>query len=223
MADITIYLGNKNYSSWSLRPWLALKQTGAPFREVVIPLKRPDTAASILRCSPSGRLPVLQDGETIIWESLAICEYLAERFPDAGLWPRARSARAFARSICSEMHSGFANLRNSLPMDLANRWPIGGRLAVIQADVDRVCAIWRECRQRFGGKDSGEFLFGGFSIADAMYAPVVSRFVTYDVPLDETCRDYVAAVMAHSAMQEWMDAARKEPWVINFDVNAQAT
>lgn len=222
MADITIYLGNKNYSSWSLRPWLALKHTGAPFREVVIPLKRPESAASIRACSPSGRLPVLHHGSTVVWESLAICEYLAEQFPDAGLWPRERAARAFARSICSEMHSGFADLRNSLPMDLVNRWPIGGRRAVIQADVDRICAIWRECRQRFGGHGRGEFLFGGFSIADAMYAPVAGRFVTYDVPLDETCRTYMAAVMTQPAMQEWTDAARREPWVMSFDVNAQA-
>ncbi|MGH6933326.1 MAG: glutathione S-transferase family protein [Dongiaceae bacterium] len=223
MTELTIYLGNKKYSSWSLRSWLALKHTGAPFHEIVIPLKQPDTSANLRHCSPSGRVPALHDGETIVWESLAICEYLAERFPAARLWPEDQSARAFARAVSHEMHGGFANLRDNLPMDLANRWPLGNRWGKVQMDIGRIAAIWRECRERFGragGNGAGDFLFGGFSIADAMYAPVVTRMVTYGVPLDELCQSYVAAMMAWPAMREWASSALAEPWVISFDVNA---
>jgi glutathione S-transferase len=221
MTDLTIYLGNKRYSSWSLRPWLALRQTGAPFREVVIPLYRPESSEQIRLKSPSGRVPVLRDGAIVVWESLAICEYLAERFPSARLWPEDRAARAWARAISHEMHSGFANLRANLPMDLANRWPLGDRLLKVRADIERISAIWRETREHFS--DDGKFLFGRFSIADAMYAPVVTRFITYGVPLDDVCQAYVEAVAAWPAMREWQAAAIAEPWTMSFDVNATHT
>jgi len=225
MADLTIYLGNKNYSSWSLRPWLALKQTGAPFEEVMIPLDQPDSIATLRRHSPSGRVPVLQHGALTIWESLAICEYLAEQFPAARLWPEEREARAHARAVSNEMHGGLADLRKYLPMDINRRWPLGDRMAKARRDIERVAAIWRECRARFGSRGAnggGDFLFGGFTIADAMFAPVVTRFVTYSVPLDSVCSAYVAAVQRWPAMQDWTAAAKAEPWVINDDVNTGA-
>jgi glutathione S-transferase len=225
MAEFTIYLGNKNYSSWSLRPWLALKQTGAAFEEVMIQLDQPDSAANLRRHSPSGRVPVLQHGALTIWESLAICEYLAAQFPAARLWPEEREARAHARAVGNEMHGGFAELRKYLPMDINRRWPLGNRMAKVGPDVARVSTIWRECRARFGNygaNGGGDFLFGGFTIADAMFAPVVTRFVTYSVPLDSVCSEYIAAVQRWPAMQDWAAAAKAEPWVINDDVNTGA-
>jgi glutathione S-transferase len=225
MAEFTIYIGNKNYSSWSLRPWLALKHTGAAFEEVIIPLDQKDSAANLRRQSPSGRVPVLRHGTLTIWETVAICEYLAEQFPAARLWPAERDARAHARAVSNEMHAGFAALRNLLPMDISRRWPLGDRLAKVGPDVERVAAIWRECRQRFGSRGAngaGDFLFGGFTIADAMFAPVTTRFLTYSVPLDPVCSAYVADMQRWPAMQEWAAAAKAEPWVINDDVNVGA-
>ena len=220
MADITIYIGNKNYSSWSMRPWLALKQTGAAFEEAMIRLYEDGADANLRRHSPSGRVPVLRHGATILWESLAICEYLAEQFPAARLWPEDRAARAHARAISSEMHAGFGALRANLPMDIRGRWPLGDRMDKVRADVERITSIWRECRGRFGKLGSGDFLFGGLTIADAMFAPVATRFVTYGVPLDAESSAYVAAVQRWPAMVEWSAAAKAEPWVISFDVNA---
>ena len=225
MAEFTIYVGNKNYSSWSLRPWLALRHAGVAFEEVIVPLDQTDSKANLRRRSPSGRVPVLQHGALTIWESLAICEYLAERFPAARLWPEDRDARAHARAVSNEMHAGFAALRDNLPMDICRRWPLGSRLAKAGPDVERVTAIWRECRARFGSRSangSGEFLFGNFTIADAMFAPVTTRFVTYAVPLDPVCSAYVAAMQRWPALQDWTAAAKAEPWVINDDVNAGA-
>ena len=151
MADFTIYLGNKNYSSWSLRPWLALKQTGAEFEEVVIPLSEATTRATILSYSPSGRVPALKHVELTLWDSLAICEYLAESFPAAQLWPADAAARAVARAVSAEMHSGFAALRNHLPMNMRSSFPNRGVTPEVQADINRITAIWRDCRKRFGG------------------------------------------------------------------------
>ena len=212
MAEITIYLGNKNYSSWSLRPWLALKQTGAAFDEVLIPLSEAATRGTILRHSPSGRVPALKHGELVLWDSLAICEYVAETFPEAGLWPRHAAARGVARSVSAEMHSGFSALRNHLPMNVRSSFPNRGVTPEVQADINRIGAIWRDCRKRFGG--GGAFLFGGFTVADAMYAPVVSRFRTYRVELDDVTQAYADAVWALPAMQEWATAARNEPMII---------
>jgi glutathione S-transferase len=212
MADITIYLGNKNYSSWSLRPWLALKQTGAAFDEEVIPLSEPTTRSTILRYSPSGRVPALKHGELTVWDTLAICEYLAENFPEANLWPADKAARAVARSASAEMHSAFSALREHLPMNMRSSFPNRGVTPEVQADINRVTAIWRDCRKRFG--EGGAFLFGGFTIADAMYAPVVSRFRTYRVELEEEAQAYSDAVWALPALQEWLTAAKNEPMII---------
>jgi glutathione S-transferase len=212
MADITIYLGNRNYSSWSLRPWLALKQTGAAFDEEVIPLSEPTTRSTVLRFSPSGRVPALKHNELTVWDSLAICEYLAETFPQAKLWPEDKAARAVARAVSAEMHSGFAALRDHLPMNMRSSFPNRGVTPEVQADINRITAIWRDCRKRFGA--DGPFLFGGFTIADAMYAPVVSRFRTYKVELEEEAQAYTDAVWALPALQEWLTAAKNEPMII---------
>jgi glutathione S-transferase len=212
MADFTIYIGNKNYSSWSLRGWLMLKQSGASFEEVVVPLREAATRTTILRYSPSGGVPALQRGEFVIWDSLAIGEYLAERFPEARLWPEAAEARAVARAVSAEMHAGFAALRSHLPMNMRSSFPGRGVTPETQADINRVTALWRDCRKRFG--DEGKFLFGQPGIADAMYAPVVSRFRTYRVELEEEAQRYADAVWALPALQEWVAAAGNEPMII---------
>lgn len=217
MAPYTIVLGNKNYSSWSLRPWLAVKRTGAAFDEIMIPLRQSDTSDQIRRHSPAGKVPILKHGGLVLWESLAICEYLAEAFPEARLWPEDRAARAHARAVSHEMHSGFADLRRVMPMDIRGRWPLAARLDDAGQDVRRVTAIWRECRERYGvpgANGQGNFLYGEFSIADAMFAPVATRFVTYSVPLDAASAAYVAAIGAWPAMREWRAAAQTESWVI---------
>lgn len=209
---LTLIVGNKNYSSWSMRPWLALKKTGAAFEEVVIPLDRPETRAEIFKHSPSGFVPTLKDDELTVWDSLAICEYLAEKFPGAALWPQDPSARAVARSVSAEMHSSFSALRTNMPMNMRANLPGKGRAPGVQEDVNRISAIWRDCRARFGS--GGPYLFGSFSIADAMYGPVVSRFVTYQVELDADAKAYVNTMWADPALAAWAESARREPWVI---------
>jgi glutathione S-transferase len=206
MASLTLVIGNKNYSSWSLRPWLVLRQAGIPFEEVRIPLYRPDSAAALATWSPSGKVPALHDGDLRVWDSLAICETLNERFPDKQLWPAdaaARAAaRAVARSVSAEMHAGFGALREHMSMNIRARRPGQGRTPECLADIERILAIWTDCRARFGG--GGDFLFGRFCIADAMYAPVVLRFQTYGVALEDAARDYAEAVLALPALQEWV-------------------
>lgn len=212
MSDLVLVIGNKRYSSWSLRPWLALRHAGARFEEEVVPLYRPETRARLLEQSPSGRVPVLRHGGLVLWDSLAILEYLAELFPEAGLLPAEREARALCRSISCEMHAGFPHLRREMPMDVVGRDPGRPRSPECLADIGRVREIWCDARRRFGA--GGPFLFGGFGMADAMFAPVCSRFTTYGVELDGACRSYVDAVMALPAMRDWCEAARAEPWVI---------
>ena len=204
MTDLTLVIGNKNHSSWSLRPWLALKAAGVEFREVLIGLRRPETKNDILRHSPSGKLPLLLDGSLAIWDSLAICEYVAERWPAAGLWPAASDARAVARAVSAEMHAGFMALRRDYSMDISRRFPDQGS-AEAKADAARVQELWADCRARFGA--GGPFLFG---VADCMYAPVVTRFRTYGIALDATAQAYSEAVLAHPAMREWCQAAEAE-------------
>ena len=204
---LKLVIGTRNLSSWSLRPWLALKQTGLPFEEVLIPLDRPTTRSEILEYSPSGRVPCLIDGNTVIWDSLAICEYLAEQTP--ALLPADKKARAEARSISAEMHSGFAALRQELPMDIRADKPCTVPSPAAAADIARVIAIWQGCRERYG--HAGPFLFGAFSIADAMYAPVVWRFQTYHVDLPAASRQWANAMLALPAMQEWRQGALAEP------------
>ncbi len=208
-----LILGNKNYSSWSLRGWLAAVQSGAPFSETVIPLDEPGYQDRIREYSPSGRVPALLVDEGVIWESMAIAEYLAERFPQAGLWPAQPFERARARTISHEMHAGFATLRRCLPMDFRAvdlPYPEGVGLS---ADIERVIELLSDTRRRFGA--SGPFLFGDFGIADAMFAPVMSRFHTYAVPLPAIVADYRDAVLTTPAMLEWGRAACDEPWTIH--------
>lgn len=215
MKELTLVVASKNYSSWSLRPSLALAHTGQPFREVVVPLGQADTAANIAKYSPSGRVPVLLHGDVVVWDSLAICEYLAEQFPQAKLWPEAPGARAHARSVSAEMHSGFTHLRNHMPMNIRARQPGEGRAPGVAEDIARITSLWTECRSRFG--QGGPFLFGAFSIADAFYAPVVTRFVTYDVELDAVCAAYRDAVLGLPALKAWTEAARGEPPVARYE------
>lgn len=213
MADLTLYIGNKNYSSWSLRSWLMIKQTGAPFEEVVIPLEGPGRRTTAIRpLSPSGRVPALKHGELVLWESTAIGEYLAELFPNASLWPEDRAARAIARAVSAEMHCGFAALRTAMPMNIRRTRITLPTTPAVDEDVARITTIWRDCRTRFGA--AGSFLFGTFGIADAMFAPVATRFRTYGVTLDAVSAAYVDAIYTHPAMREWIDAAHQEAFAI---------
>jgi glutathione S-transferase len=208
--SLTLIVGNRNYSSWSLRPWLAMKQAGLAFDEVRVPLNQPDSKAQILRYSPSGRVPCLIDGALAVWDSMAICEYVNERYAGGGLWPRDVEHRARARSIAAEMHSGFAALRTHMSMDIRGRYPERGAAAAarpdVSADIARIKSIWTDCLA-----SGGPFLFGAFSIADAFYAPVVTRFRTYAVALPARLAAYSDAVFALPAMQEWVAAAATEP------------
>lgn len=209
MAEYTLYHGNFNYSSWSMRAWLALRLSGAEFETVVFHLGQPDVRERIVRHSPSGLVPALRHGELVIWDSLAIAEYLAERFPRAGLWPEDGAQRALARSVSAEMHSGFAALRRSMPMNVRRRSPGKGRGDDVARDIARIRQIWCTHREASGGP----FLFGRYGFADAMYAPVVSRLRTYAVELDGPERDYAAAVADHPHVREWVAEAERESWV----------
>ncbi|WP_026735100.1 glutathione S-transferase family protein [Fischerella sp. PCC 9605] len=213
MADLTLVIGNKNYSSWSLRPWLAMKQFGLNLEEIRIPLYTPESASKIRQYSPSGKVPVLLHGTQTVWDSLAICEYLAEEFPNLNWWPEDKAARAIAHSISAEMHSGFQNLRNNMPMNCRAKLPGKGMAIGVQKDIDRITTIWRECRQKFGS--GGNMLFGKFTIADAMFAPVVLRFTIYNVQLDAVAKDYVEAILALPALQEWIKAGEAEQEIIS--------
>jgi glutathione S-transferase len=208
-----LIIGNKNYSSWSMRPWIAMKVAGIAFTEEVISLDDPDFRRRVMAVSGTGKVPALADGDIHVWESLAILDYLADKFPQARLWPSDPAARAHARAVAAEMHAGFGALRRHCPM---NVWrPVRRRELTdeVVADVRRIEQIWTDCRTRFG-KD-GAFLFGGFSAADAMYAPIVSRFHTYSVEVGQVARAYMDAVRALPAWAEWRDAAVNETWVLH--------
>ena len=206
MAAPVLVIGNKNYSSWSLRPWLALKVLGLPFEERRVALYVPGAKEKILADSPSGKVPCYVDGALRVWDSLAIIETIAEAHP--GLWPAAPEARAVARSIAAEVHSVFPNLRQHMSMNIRKRYPGKGRTPEVLAEIARITAMWSDCRGRFGA--GGPFLFGAFGAADAMYAPVVLRFRTYAVELPDACRAYSEAVLALPALQEWISAAEHE-------------
>ena len=214
MADFSITIGNKNYSSWSLRGWLSCKLTGADFDEHLIPLDLPETRAAILARSPSGLVPALHHGDLTIHDSLAIGEYLNELYPGAGLWPEDRAERAMARSYAAEMHSGFMALRAGMSMDMRRTREDGDSSAAIQKDIARISKIWEDCLERSGGP----FLFGAhYCITDAFYAPVVSRFRTYDVPLTGMAAAYAEAAWDYPAVQEWYADAVEEPWDLGDD------
>lgn len=213
MEKLTLYIGNKNYSSWSLRPWLALTAAGVPFEEVLIPFDFPDGNPRFREVSPTGRVPVLHHGQVRVWESLAIIEYASELFPDHGMWPTAVGDRAVARSISMEMLSGFRALRGACPMNMRRpkrriELPEG-----VEDDVARIASIWKECVARSGGP----YLFGRFSAADAMYAPVVNRFKIYDLVEDPAVLDYMSAVEAHPAWLKWQESALAETWIVPED------
>ncbi len=214
MAGFRIILGNKNYSSWSLRAWLVLARCGVEFDEEVIPLYRPESRGRLLAHGPAGKVPILEHDGGTVWDSLAIAEYLAERFPAAGLWPEAPEARALARSLCAEMHAGFADLRNCLPMCLHGERQPQGNMPGLATDIARITAAWEDCRARFA--DDGDFLFGGFTIADAFFAPVAARFDGYGVGLSGPAAAYRDALLAWPDFAAWRAAAADEPWVIRF-------
>jgi glutathione S-transferase len=207
---LTLIIGNKNYSSWSLRPWLGMKQFDLSFDEIRIPLYTPDAADKIRSFCPegNGKVPILLHESRVVWDSCAIFEYLMEMYPEKSWLPGDRTARAVARSICAEMHSGFAALRTNMGMNCRATYPGRGMNPEVQQDIGRITTIWRNCRKTYG--TDGDFLFGRFAIADAFYAPVVLRFKTYNVWLDEVCQAYADTILALPAMQEWMQAAKDE-------------
>jgi glutathione S-transferase len=213
---LTLVIGNKNYSSWSLRPWIAMTVAGIPFEEIVIPLYEPGSAEAIATYSPAGKVPILIDGDQAIWDSIAILEYLAERFPDAQLWPADPRARALARAVSAEMHGGFQPLRQNCTMNLWLPAKPRPQTDAVLANVRRIDELWCDCRARFGQNTEfgGPFLFGAFGAADAMYAPVVARLHTYGIPVSPNARAYMDAVRTLPAWRQWYEAAMKEPWVM---------
>jgi glutathione S-transferase len=213
--SLTLVIGNKNYSSWSMRPWIAMKAAGIPFEEVVIPLYLEGSGERILKYSPAGKVPILIDGDLTVWDTIAILEYLAERFPDADLWPRDQRARSLARSVSAEMHSGFQPLRQHCTMNLWLPPKPRPQPDEVLENMRRIETIWRDCRARYG--QGGTFLFGRFGAADAMYAPVVARFHNYGLPVQRDTLDYMGAVMALPAWREWYDAAMRETWIMQHN------
>lgn len=209
MADVTLVIGNKRWSSWSLRPWLAMRHAGIAFDEVNIRLRRDDSKAKILAHSPAGQVPILKTTGGIVWESLAILEFLADQHPEASLWPGEIAARAHARATSAEMHAGFSAIRNEMPMSFIDRLETPDLSDQAITEISRIDDIWQTCRSDYGS--GGPFLYGHFTNADAMYAPVVSRFVTYGISMSEVSQAYMAEVMALPAMEEWGDSARAEP------------
>lgn len=212
-----LLIGNKCYSSWSLRAWLLMRATGIAFTEQLVLLDEPGFKEAIFAAAPGsgGTVPTLVDGEIAVWETLAICEYLHDTQPQAGIWPRDKAARAHARAISSEMHAGFMALRSACPMNLGKRFAARDRGPGVARDVERLTGLWRQARERFGA--GGPFLYGAFSAADAMFAPVVTRLDTYGIAVDPVSRDYMQAVLALPAYREWLAAALAEPWIVAQD------
>lgn len=206
--SLTLVIGDKRVSSWSLRPWLAFKQVGIPFEEIVVSLDDPDSSTKIRKHSPTGRVPVLKDGNLTIWDSLSICEYAADKFPEKKLWPAEFEARAIARSVCAEMHSGFTNLRSQFWFNCIGEMAIARPATETARDIARIEELWGTARARYG--KSGPFLFGAFTNADAFYAPIVSRFRTYNVKLGREAKEYCETILALPAMKEWIAGARAE-------------
>jgi glutathione S-transferase len=213
MSELILYLGNKNYSSWSFRPWIAMEAAGVPFTDRVIPFDFPAGNPEIRKVSPSGKVPLLHHGDVRVWESLAIIEYVAELFPDAGIWPKDRAARAEARAISMEMLAGFHALRSACPMNIRRKPGAIDLPKGVMDDVARIETIWKDALARSGGL----FLFGDFSAADAMYAPVVNRLEIYCLTKDEAVLAYVERMKAHPAWRKWQAAALAEPWIVPED------
>ncbi len=214
MPKPVLAIANKNYSSWSLRPWLALRHAGIPFEEVVVYLDQPETHDTIARYSPSGRLPALHHGAIVVWDSLAIIEYVNEAFVEGRLWPTSASARAMARAVSAEMHSGFVALRGRCTMSFRERIQMADLGQEVNEDIARIISLWSACREHFGRE--GPFLFGSFSGADCMYAPVVSRFLTYGIQLPPVAQRYVDTIESLPAWQDWAGAAVNEPTLARY-------
>lgn len=215
MKPLTLAIANKNYSSWSMRPWVLLTQAGIAFEEIQLKFSDDGGIPGIGPYSPTHQVPVLIVGGEPVWDSLAICEAVAELFPAKHLWPAAARARQVARSVCAEMHAGFRNLRDAMPMNIRASLPGKGMSPAVQKDIDRIVSIWESCRARFG--DEGELMFGQFSIADAYYAPVATRFLTYAVALPAAAQRYADALLALPAVQAWMAQARRETGFVRAD------
>ncbi len=215
MADFKLIIGNKNYSSWSLRGWLAAKQAGIAFEEVVINLGAPDYKQQLRQQSEAAKVPVLLHNERAIWDSLAILEYLAELKPAAGIWPEDQATRAEARCVSAEMHAGFGAIRGAMPMNLRSSLPGKGRNAAVDDDIRRISEIWHSYRTRF--QEQGSFLFGSWTAADTMFAPIVTRFRTYGVDLDPTCQTYADTVLDTDWFKAWEREALKESWIVPED------
>ncbi|HZZ59752.1 MAG TPA: glutathione S-transferase family protein [Roseiarcus sp.] len=209
---LKLVVANKAYSSWSLRPWILLAHFRIPFEDVVIPLDKPDTRENILKYAPNGKCPSLHDGRIAVWESMAIIEYVAEAYPEKAIWPRGKAARAHARSLAAEMHAGFSALRQACPTNFRREPKAIAIGDDVRADVARIEEAWAHARETFG--KAGPFLFGRFSAADAMFAPVANRFHAYDIPVAKATRAYIEAVMALPAWKQWIAGARAEPWRI---------
>lgn len=212
-----LVIGNKNYSSWSLRPWILMRALEIPFTETLIPLDTPEFGPRLATFTDGSTVPVLVDGDVTVWESLAVIEYLSDQFPSRGVWPAAPTARALARAMSSEMHAGFTALRGACPMNLGKRYARRDRGETVDQEVERICNLWQRARDRFGSQTSQPFLFGAFNAADAMYAPVVTRLDTYDIAVPDETRSYMDAVLDSPAFIEWRNAALDENWVIDAD------
>jgi glutathione S-transferase len=220
---IALVIGNKNYSSWSMRPWVLLKQFGIPFEEIMLKFESHDWNERIARLAPARKVPTLWDGEAAantsiaVWESVAILEYIADRFPQFDIWPKDIAARAMARSIAAEMHAGFQPLRSNMPMNIRSHHPGKGMNAEVAADIARIEAIWRTAREQFGARSAAPFLFGSFCAADAMFAPVVMRFATYAPALAPATLRYCEAMRAAPGIKAWIDEALRETEFVGFD------
>lgn len=208
---------NKAYSSWSLRPWLLMSVKGIPFEEDLIPLDTPEFRPRVSAYGAGGTVPILVDGDVTVWESLAIMDYLGDAFPEKGIWPSERRARAFARTISAEMHAGFRGLRAACPMNLRKRYASRDRGDLVAKDVARVAQLWSTARASFGAQAGGPFLFGDFTAADAMFAPVVTRFQTYSIPAEPALRAYMDAVLDLPAFRAWQEAGMRETWIVAHD------
>lgn len=215
MSDLQLVIGNKNYSSWSLRPWILLRHFGVEFKEKRVPLFVESTEAELAEYGSDYKVPILKDGELVVWDSLAILEYVSETYLQGGAWPKAVEARAIARSISAEMHSSFTNVRSELPMNCRKRFDSIILSEAAKHEVRRIASLWKHCRTDFGR--GGDWLFGEFSIADAMYCPIALRFYGYSIPLDGVEADYVQTVLSHPAIMEWIEAGKNETEVIAED------
>jgi glutathione S-transferase len=214
---LKLVIANKAYSSWSLRPWILLRVHGIPFEEHMVLLDTPEFRKEVSAFKAGSTVPILVDGGITVWESIAIMDHVADRYPDKEIWPRDLAARSFARAISAEMHAGFRALRAACPMNLRKRYAHAERGELVTKDISRITWLWKQARSRFGEAAGGPFLFGAFTAADAMYAPVVTRLQTYSIPVDAPTRAYMDAILDLPAFVEWQEAGMAEPWIVSHD------